>query len=487
MTKFLDASIWEGKLFDGGWIAASLSIPIREPATGDELGRVGHGSVDALNKLARAAASANQTWRDSQPEFRARILRNAARLLEANADEVAEWIVRETGATFSKANFEVFLSTAELHEAAALPTQPAGHILPAANPERLSLARRVPHGVVGVITPWNFPLILGMRSVAPALALGNAVVLKPDPQTAVNGGVVIARLFEEAGLPAGLLTVVPGDAQVGEALVVNPHIGMVTFTGSTAVGRRVGELAGRHLKKASLELGGNNAIIICDDCDIPLAAAAGAWGSFLHQGQICMSTGRHIVDRRVADPYLDALSTKAKALSIGDPFQKKEVALGPIINSRQIEKIHGIVTDSLAGGAELRTGGSYDGPFYQPTVLTAVTAEMRAFREEIFGPVAPVSIVEDDEEAIRLANSTDYGLVAAVQTGSLDRGLKIARQLRTGIVHVNDQTVNNVAYAPFGGLGQSGNGSRFGSQSSWDEFTQWQWVTAGSRSPRYPF
>jgi benzaldehyde dehydrogenase (NAD) len=487
MTEFLAPTIWEGKIFDGRWSAAPRTSAVREPATGVELGTAGHGDPATIARVARAASAAAHQWHQTGPERRGRILREAARLLEANAVEIAQWIVRETGAVQSKADFEVQLAADEIHQAAGLPTQPCGYLLPGPRPDRLNMALRLPLGVVGVIAPWNFPLILGIRSVAPALALGNAVVLKPDPQTPVTGGVAIARLFEEAGLPEGLLSVVPGGVDVGEALVTDPSVRMITFTGSTLAGRRVGELAGKNLKRVMLELGGNNAMIVLDDCDVALAASAGAWGSFLHQGQICMSTGRHIVHRSVAEAYIDTITAKAKALRVGDPYRNREVELGPIINKKQVDRIHSIVTDSIAAGAELRTGGTYEGPFYKPTVLSNITQDMPAFKDEIFGPVAPVAVVQDEEEAINLANASDYGLVAAIQTGSLQRGLEIARRLRAGIVHVNDQTLNNVAYAPFGGVGQSGNGSRFGSQSSLDEFTEWRWVTAGSRSPQYPF
>ena len=409
------------------------------------------------------------------------------RLLETNSQEIAEWVVRETGAVSAKANFEVGATVAELLQSAALATRPQGEVLPSPSPERLNFALRVPIGVVGVITPWNFPLILAMRSVAPALAVGNAVILKPDPQTPVSGGIVIARLFQEAGLPPGILNVLPGNAEVGEAIVTHPAIRMITFTGSSDVGRRVGELAGRNLKRVLLELGGNNALIVLDDCDVDVASSAGAWGSFFHQGQICMAAGRHIVSRKVATKYADALSQRAEKLAVGDPYREKQVALGPIINQKQRDKIHRIVTQTVSEGATLRTGGSYQQQFYKPTVLAGVTETMPAFQEEIFGPVAPITIAEDEEDAIRLANATQYGLVAAIQTGSLDRGLAISRRLNAGMVHVNDQTINNLPYAPFGGLGQSGNGSRFGSTTNLDEFTEWRWVTAGSRQISYPF
>jgi benzaldehyde dehydrogenase (NAD) len=289
-----------------------------------------------------------------------------------------------------------------------------------------------------------------------------------------------------AGLPAGVLHVLPGDAEPGAALAESPDVAMVSFTGSTAVGRLVGEAAGRTLKRVSLELGGNNALIVLDDADIDVASSAGAWGAFLHQGQVCMTAGRHIVLESVAQEYLDRLAKRAENLPVGNPATE-QVALGPLINERQLANVDRIVTETVAAGASVRAGGTHEQLYYRPTVLADVTPSMPAFREEIFGPVAPVVVVKDVDEAVRTANATEYGLVAAIQTGSMERGLEIAERLNTGIVHVNDQTLNNDAYAPFGGTGASGNGSRFGSQSSWEEFTQWQWVTARPQAHGFPF
>jgi len=385
-----------------------------------------------------------------------------------------------------KAEVELNGTIDEIIHSAAILVQPEGHILPSRDPSRLSLARRVPLGIVGVIAPWNFPMLLAMRSVAPAIALGNAVILKPDPQTPIVGGVALARAFEEAGLPAGVFSVVNGGASVGEALVEARGVRMITFTGSTAVGRRVGELAGKHLKRVALELGGKSPFIVLDDADLEAAASAGAWGSFLHQGQICMASGRHIVHRKVVDEYVEILTRKAAALPVGDPY-REQVAIGPIINARQLARVDQIVKDSVAAGAKLATGGTYKGPFYKPTVLHQVRSGMPAYELEIFGPVAPVIVAEDEDDAVRIANDTDYGLSGAVQTGSLERGLRVARCIRSGLVHINDQTINDFAESPFEGMGASGNGSRFGSMNNWEEFTEWQWMTVGGKPARYPF
>ena len=487
MAEVLDGLDWQGKVFSNGRVTPQGGeLKSVEPATGDVLARVGLANAADIAAAAAAARRAQPDWAAQPGPQRAALIRRAARVLEDNRAEFERWLVREGGAIPGKAAFEVELVLGELWEAAALPTQPVGQLLPTSEAGRQSIARRVPLGVVGVISPWNFPQILSVRAVAPALALGNAVVLKPDVQTAVSGGVLIARLFELAGLPEGVLHMLPGDAEPGAALAENPDVAMISFTGSTAVGRLVGEAAGRTLKRVSLELGGNNALIILDDADLDVASSAGAWGAFLHQGQVCMTAGRHIVVESVADAYIERLAKRADNLPVGDPFTG-QVALGPLINERQLANVDRIVSETVSAGATLRAGGSHDGLFYRPTVLGGVTPSMAAFREEIFGPVAPVIVVKDTDEAVRVANDTEYGLVAAVQTGSLERGLAVADQLRTGIVHVNDQTLNNDAFAPFGGTGASGNGSRFGSQSSLDEFTQWQWVTSRPQAHGFPF
>jgi benzaldehyde dehydrogenase (NAD) len=374
----------------------------------------------------------------------------------------------------------------ELNAAATMPFQPYGQLVPSVVPGRLSMLRRVPAGVIGAITPWNSPSVLGMRVVAPALAVGNAVILKPDPQTPVCGGAVIAAIFREAGLPDGLLQIVVGGAETGEAIVTDPNVNRVSFTGSTGAGRRVGQLAGGLLKRVSLELGGNNAFVVLDDADLEAAASAGAFASFQFQGQLCFATGRHIVHRSIAADYIDLLKEKADRLRLGDPY-RQEVDLGPIVNQKQLERVDGIVQRSVASGARIVTGATYDGLFYRPTILTDVTSDQAAWREEIFGPVAPVVVFDTDDEALALANDSEYGLTGAVYSHSISRGLALAQRMKSGMVHVNDQTVNDEATIPFGGMGASGNGARFGGAANWDEFTEWQWVTVRDDPRSYPY
>jgi benzaldehyde dehydrogenase (NAD) len=459
---------------------------IREPATGRPLLTLAQGTPDDVARAAATAAAAQPAWAETSYIERARILRRAAEIYEAHREEFGSWTQRETGAVHGKMHHEQNFTVQELHNAVTMPSQPYGSLMPSAQPGRLSMVRRVPVGVIGAITPWNSPSVLGMRVVAPALALGNAIVLKPDPQTPVAGGAMFAAVFAEAGLPEGLLQVVVGGAEVGEAIVTDPNVDAVSFTGSTAAGRRVGELAGRLIKKVSLELGGNNAFVVLDDADVAAAASAGAYASFQFQGQVCFAAGRHIVHRSVAGDYVDALIEKAKRLRLGDPF-REEVDLGPIVNEKQLARVDGIVRRSVDGGARLAVGGTHEGLFYRPTVLADVTTGLPAWTDEIFGPVAPVVVFDTDEEALALANDSEYGLAGAVYSRSISRGLAFAQRIRSGMVHVNDQTVNDEAVIPFGGMGSSGNGGRFGGAANWDEFTQWQWVTVRDEPRSFPF
>ncbi len=483
---FLDEATWRGRVYSGGWVVPDGGdAAVTEPATGAELGRTGIGNPADIARAVREAASAQPAWAALPHTERSAILRKAADAWLANAAEIEQWSIREGGKTPPAAAFETHVATGEVYEAATLPSRPYGELLPSEQP-RLSFAERVPVGVVGVIAPFNFPQILAIRSVVPALALGNAVVLKPDPRTAVCGGVALARVFQEAGLPEGLLHVLPGGSEAGEALITDPLVRIISFTGSTAVGRRVGELAARHLKRVHLELGGNSALIVLDDADLDRAASAGAWGSFLHQGQICMTTGRHLVQESVYDKYVAALADKASHLPVGDPATG-QVALGPVIDERQRDKIHALVTGSTAAGARLAAGGTYEGLFYQPTVLADVTPEMPAYATEVFGPVAPVLKFSTADEAAALAARTEYGLSLGILTRDVMRGLELARRIPTGIVHINDQTVDDEPNVPFGGILDSGTGARFGGTANLDAFTETRWVTMSGDITPYPF
>ncbi len=477
---------WAGKVFNGQWVVSQGGVhDVAEPATGQLLAQVGFAAAADVEAAAVAAAAAQKSWAIVGARERAAILRKAAMLLEQDAGMMALLVARETGGILPKGQHEIREAVAILHNAAALAMQPRGEVL-ANPPGRLSYARRVPRGVVGVISPFNFPLILTMRAVAPALATGNAVVLKPDPNTPLSGGVIIARALEDAGLPPGVLHVLPGAAEAGEALCLSKHVQMIQFTGSTAVGRRVGELAGKTLKKVSLELGGNNALIILDDADLDLAVNNTAWGAWLHQGQICMASSRIFVQNSIREEFTKKLAAKANQLPVGDPASG-QVALGPVINDKQLQRVKGIIADSVKAGAKIEAGGSSDKLFHQATVLSGVKPGMRAFDEETFGPVANIIGFENDAEALELANRHDGALAAAVISRDVGRAMRITDQLNAGMVHVNDQTVNDDANNPFGGPGVAGAGAAVGGPADLDEYTAWQWVTIKDTPPRYPF
>ncbi|MGV9455458.1 aldehyde dehydrogenase family protein [Streptomyces sp. NPDC003635] len=475
----LDPKSWQPRPLKGG------EHTVTEPATGDPLGTVTLAAAEDVAPAAEAARAAQAEWGRLPHFVRAGVLRRAGDLFTAHADELREWLVRESGSVPGKADFELHVAAQECYEAAALASRPAGHVLPSEAP-RLSYTRRVPVGVVGVISPFNAPLILSIRSVAPALALGNAVILKPDPRTAVCGGLALAAVFAEAGLPDGLLHVLPGGARTGAALVEDPRVPVVSFTGSTAAGRAVGEAAGRHLKRAHLELGGNSALVVLEDADIDAVISTAAWGSFFHQGQICMTTGRHLVHRSLYADYVERLAAKADSLAVGDPH-RAQVHLGPLIDGTQLDKVHGLVEASAANGAKLAAGGTHERLFYRPTVLADVADDTPAYAEEVFGPVAPVRPFSDAEEAAALAAQGPYGLSLGIVTRDTARGLDLAERIPTGIVHINDQTVNDEAVAPFGGTAASGTGARFGGESNLDAFTDLRWTTVRGDVAPYPF
>ncbi len=477
---------WSGALYDGGFTPAQGGLlEVTEKATGQTLATVGLATPADVSRIAARAAAAQPAWAARPAPERAAILRDVAARLEADWEAAAGWIMRETGAVRPKADFEIFTVVAFFREAAAMLDQPTRMDVQASGAAR-SYAQRVPHGVVGVISPFNFPLILSMRAVAPALAVGNAVLLKPDPQTPICAGLMMAPLFEAAGLPAGLFNVLPGGAEAGEALVSDPHVRMIAFTGSTAAGRKVGALAGGHLKKVSLELGGKNALIVLADADLELAVSAAAYGAFLHQGQICMAAGRILVHHDIAGAFTAKLVEHAARLPVGDPMSG-QVALGPLINARQASRVQGLVSQSVAAGARLLTGGTAEGLFYPATVLAGVTPGMAVFEEEVFGPVANIVTFGTDDEAVELANAGEYGLSAGIMSADTAHALALGARIRTGMLHINDQTVVHEPHIPFGGVGASGNGGRIGGAANWDEFTQWQWVTVKDAPPAYPF
>lgn len=478
---------WAGRIFTGDWEPGTGGPPHQaiEPATGSVLAEVGQASAQDALDAARRAERAQRDWAATPVFERAAVLSRAAALFEQHATEIGDWIVRESGSTRFKAGIETGAATAECTEAAALASAPHGELLHSPMP-RFSVQRRVPAGVVSVISPFNFPLILSIRSVAPALALGNAVLLKPDPRTSVCGGVAIARIFHEAGLPPGVLQLLPGGVEVGSALIDAPQVRVVSFTGSTPAGRAIGAQAAKTLTRTHLELGGNSALIVLDDVDVPAAASCGAFGNFIHSGQVCMAVGRHLVHESIYEEYVDALGRKADALRVGDGY-RDDVQLGPLIDGKQLDHAKDLVDRSIAAGARLVAGGTHDGLFYRPTVLADCTPDTPAYADEVFGPVACVRPFSDVDEAVALAADSEFGLSLGVLGNDLATAMSIADRIPSGQVHINDQTFNDDANAPFGGVGASGSSRVGGVRANTEAFTETQWVTLRPALPAYPF
>lgn len=483
----LDPGTFADTLHVGALQRSARTRDIIEPATGASLGSVALAEPSDVDAAVQRLRIGQIAWAATPQAERAAVMRRAGDHIEANMPELAEWLVREGGATVGKAFFELTISAQAFHAASGLTAEPIGELYPAA-PGRLSMSRRLPVGIVGVIAPFNSPLYLAVRSVAPALALGNAVIVKPDPRTAVSGGTIIAQALLQAGLPADALAVLPGGADVGSALVDHPGVPVIAFTGSTGAGRAIAVQAASRLKRVHLELGGNSALVVFDDVDIDRATSAGAFGSFMHSGQICMSSSRHLVHAAIADRYVERLAERAAALPVGDPSRNPASMIRPLIDAGQRDSVHATVTRTIEAGARAATGGHFDGLFYAPTVLADVRPGMPAYDLEIFGPVAPVTVFHDFEEAVSLANGSEYGLSLGVLTADVGRGLAFADRVVSGNVHINDQTLVDDVIQPFGGVSASGNGSRVGSSRyNADAFTEQQWVTSQREIPLYPF
>src|SRR4051794_30362 len=461
-----------------------------DPFTGDVVAEVPAGGADDARRAVEAAEAAFPAWAESLPAQRQAIFLKAADVLEARRDEVVDLLGRETGCTFGFAMFQIGFVAGLLRQAAALAYAPVGTVIPSDHPGTLAMGLRRPVGVVAAIAPWNAALILSARSIAAPLALGNTVVLKPSELSPVVGGLLWGEIFTEAGLPPGVLNIVthaPGEAgPIGEELTEHPAVRRINFTGSTATGRRLAEAAGRNLKRVVLELGGYNPLVVLADADLDYAVNASAFGAFLHQGQICMSARRIIVERPIADEFTSRLAEKTKTLKTGDPKEPSTI-IGPLINESALQLVKERVQDAVAKGAKVLAGGEADGPCFQATLLTDVPAESDFAKHETFGPVVAIDVVDSAEQAVERANSTSYGLSAGILTSDTDRGFALAQLLEAGIVHVNDQPVGDEPQMPFGGVKDSGWG-RFGGQAVVDEFTELRWITvqSGTGHP-FPF
>ena len=478
--------IWKDHIFQGKWVKTNhKSRNIVNPANGNILSSVQLASTDNVNTSAEIATQAQILWKSSTFEVRAKIIRKAAQWFEKNIQTFIDWNVQECGSTLLKAGWEANACIEQLYMASSMPMAASGEVCPSSIPNRTNVWQRVPLGVVGVISPWNFPLLLSIRSIAPALAMGNSVILKPSEFSNITGGALLAWLFEMAELPEGVFQVLNGESQIGEALVNHHQVNMISFTGSTGVGKKIAESCAKQLKKCALELGGNNAMIICEDADLDIAVNNAVWGTFLHQGQICMQTGRHLVHRNVADSYIQKLKQKALSLKVGDP-SSPDTHLGPLINAAQHQKVSDMVENAVSQGAVLECGGRGDKLFYHPTIVTNINKDDPIFTDEIFGPVAPVLIFDDIDEAIDIVNSSKYGLAVAIHSRRTAAAFNLAKEIKSGMIHINDQTVNNEYHVPFGGMGESGYGGRFGGPANFDEFSQRQWVSILDQGIQYP-
>ncbi len=478
-------------LFIGGeWRSAidNAAFETINPSNGECIERISDAGPADVQKAVAAAAAAFIEWRGLTPFARSEFLLRAAGILESRAPEWARILVGETGSIFGKAMFEIGFAVSILRAAAAQCQQPIGELLPSPTPGRQNIVERVPAGVVATISPWNFPLLLSMRGVALPAALGNTVVLKPSESSPLSGGRLLAEVFEEAGLPPGVLNVVTCSRDhvgpVGDALLEHPAVKRLSFTGSTKVGRRLGAKAAERLIRPVLELGGKDPVIVLAGADLDQAVNAVAFGCFFHQGQICMSTERVIVEEGIVETFTQKLVQKAKSLRVGDPADPA-TQIGPIIHQGQLDEIHAQVQEAVADGAILLCGGEPEGLFYPPTVLGGVTPSMRVFRDETFGPVAPIIAARDAAHAVELANDSDYGLAAGVFAKNEQAGLAVAGRLESGMVHVNDSSVYDEPHCPFGGAKSSGFG-RHGGQPAVYEFTETRWIGI-QRIPRgYP-
>jgi acyl-CoA reductase-like NAD-dependent aldehyde dehydrogenase len=481
----------EAKHFIGGdWVASGNgTFENRDPFTGDVVAAVPAGTREDARKAVEAAVAAFPAWSQTPPAERQRLFLKAADILEGRGEEVVGLLARETGCSFGFGMFQLGFVQGLFRQTAAIAYQPIGQVIPSDVPGTFAMALRRPVGVVGAVAPWNAALILSARSISAPLALGNTVVLKPSEWSPISGGLLWGEIFAEAGLPAGALNIVthaPGEAvPIADELVENPAVRRINFTGSTATGRKLAEAAGRQLKRVVLELGGQNPLIVLADADLDYAVDASAFGAYLHQGQICMSARRIIVERPIADEFSARLAEKTKGLKSGDP-KEHDTIIGPLINEGALDTVRARVDDAVAKGARVLAGGKATGPCYEATLLADVPEDSELAQQETFGPVAAIEVVDSADEAVARANETSYGLSAGILTSDPDRGLVLAQQIQAGIVHVNDQPVADEPQMPFGGVKDSGWG-RFGGQAVIDEFTELRWITVKSAGHPFPF
>ncbi|MCQ4041117.1 aldehyde dehydrogenase family protein [Streptantibioticus rubrisoli] len=473
---------------DGQWKPGSGSWEIIDfnPYSGEKIASITVATVAEVDQAYRAAERAQKEWAQVNPYTRRLVFERALRIVEDREREITEIIIDELGGTHVKAGFELALTKDMFREAMQLSLRPEGRILPSPVDGRENRLYRLPVGVIGIISPFNFPLFLSLKSVAPALALGNAVVLKPHQNTPIVGGTLIARIMEEAGLPPGLLNVVVTDiAEIGDALIEHPVPKVISFTGSEKVGRHVAQVAAGHFKRTVLEMGGNSALIVLDDADLDYAVDAAVFSRFAHQGQVCMAANRVLVDRSVEKEFTERFVAKIRGLRVGDP-KDPATHIGPLINPNQADAIEAQITQAIDGGATALLRGRTDGTLMEPSVLTGVPADAPILSTEIFGPVVLVVPFDGEDEAVRIANDTPFGLSGAVHTGDIERGVRVAQRIDTGMIHVNDGTIADEPIVPFGGEKASGVG-RLGGDSTIEAFTTLKWISVQHGRSAFPF
>ncbi|SCY07015.1 aldehyde dehydrogenase (NAD+) [Nonlabens sp. Hel1_33_55] len=463
---------------NGSWVDGRDDDVIinKNPYNQEKLQEIKAASKADVDKAYKAAKEASTSWANALPQERSQVVMKFSEALEKNKEKIMEWLIKEAGSTKVKAQIEIQICQAIIKEAASFPTRSHGFIMHSSIPGKENRVYRRPIGVMGIISPWNFPLNLSIRSVVTAIALGNTLVLKPASQTPVTGAILIAKLFEEAGLPKGVCNVVVGKgSEIGDYFVAHETPQLISFTGSTPVGRNIGKIAGEALKKVALELGGNNVFIVMKDADVDNAVDAALFGKFMHQGQICMSINRIVLQEDIADEFVEKFVEKAKKLKAGDPSDKK-TTIGPLIDTDQVERIQEDVKKSVEAGAKLVLDGKVESTLMHPTILDHVTDDMPIAANEIFGPVAAIIRFKTEEDALKIANSKDFGLSGALHTKNIEKAVAFARKVETGMIHINDQTVNDEPNVPFGGEKGSGVG-RFNGEFILEEFTRLQWVS----------
>ena len=456
------------------------------PYTGNSIADFKLASLADLDEAYHSAAAAQKVWADVNPFEKRTILEKAITWIEENEADITDIIIEELGGTHLKAFIEIMTVKSFIKEASTYPLRVTGEILPSTVDGKENRLYRIPAGVVGVISPFNFPFNLSIRSVAPALACGNGVVLKPHDDTPITGGTLIAKIFEEVGIPKGLLNVIVADiGEIGDAFVEHPVPRIISFTGSEAVGRYIGGVAGRSLKKCILELGGNSAFIVLEDADLQTAINAAVFSRFAHQGQVCMCTNRILVQRSIYGKFLEKFVEQVSKLKAGDPRDPK-TDLGPLINQRQAETFSRQVQQGIDGGARVALRGKVEGNIASPTIFADVKPDMWIAQNEMFGPAVCVMPFDTPEEAIRIANDSPYGLSGAIHTRDAEYGAELAKQIESGMVHVNDGTINDDPLIAFGGEKASGVG-RLNGKWAMEEFTTLKWVSVQHKTRHYPF